>query len=1006
MNDKQPTQAGREPVPAAASSELAASRRRTRKPMPTPLAIAVIVVAVALAVATVVGNVYANTYADLISVYFNQPTSKVVSAQGETTEHFTSDYASDEEREAALGELGTEITREGVTLMKNSNNALPLASGARISVFGQDSVDPVYGGGGAGSVDTSKAVSLMDSLRAAGFEVNGTLTDFYTTGAGKDYRKATPDVYGEGSFAVNEVPAELYTDEVVDSFADYGDAAVVVIGRSGGESSDLSTAKLDTGVTYLQLDTDEQAMLRMADEHFDTVVVLLNTQNPIELGVLGDYAIDAILWVGALGQTGATAVGEALNGTVNPSGHLSDTYAYDSLGSPAVANSGDYAITNSDVANGDAYMVYAEGIYVGYRYYETRYEDVVLGNESKVNYDYVKQVEYPFGYGLSYTEFTWSDFAAHETDGGWDVEVTVANTGERAGKDVVQVYLQSPYTDYDREHGVEKAAVELVGYAKTDEIEPGDSQTVTVHVDRESMKAYDADGAGTYIVDAGDYYLSAGTDAHAALNNILAAKGKTVADGMDADGDASFTAKTTVRELDTTTYAVSQATGNAIANQFDDVDIRAWDETFTYLSRADWTGTWPSTYADGAWQAPQEFLDAARIDTTQSEPESAPVTGTVSESYGELNVSMLMDTDYDDAAWDALIEQMSVTELDELVRIGGYATKSVDSTQLPATVDKDGPAGISSTLVGGESGMGYPTEVVLAATWNVDLAQRFGAAIGEDSIALNVAVWYGPACNIHRSPYGGRAFEYFSEDSFLSGDLCAGVVAGAASKGVVATVKHFALNDQENNRTGGSMFANEQSVRELYLKPFEMTVRDGGASAMMASMNRIGARWSGGHKGLMTSTLRDEWGFQGFVVTDQASYSVFAYEDLREGLEAGTDLWLNTDAGLWKLADADMDDAVVASMQRAAKHISYAISRSNAMNGLSAGSRIVPVTPLWRWGVYALDAVVALGAIALIGASVLSIVRSRKAAATVAATGGDATAAGAGGDATAGPAVS
>jgi len=977
MNDNQ--------SPSQPHSQSAASSpaKRDRKPLPLPASIAMIVIAVVLAVATIIGNVYANKYADLISVYFNQPTSKVVSAENETTEHFTSDYTSDEEREQALGELGTEITREGVTLIKNSNGALPLQSGAKISVFGQDSVDPVYGGGGAGSVDTSKAVTLMDSLDAAGFDVNATLTDFYANGAGKDYRKATPDVYGRGSFAVNEVPASAYTDEVKNSFKNYNDAAVVVIGRSGGESSDLSTAKLDTGVTYLQLDNDEKSMLQMVDDNFDKVVVLLNTQNPVELGVLADYSIDAILWIGAFGQTGATAVGEALNGTVNPSGHLPDTYAYDSLSAPAIANSGNYTITNSEVDRGNAYMVYAEGVYVGYRYYETRYEDVVLGNENKENYDYVKQVEYPFGYGLSYTSFQWSDFALKEADNGYDVTVKVTNTGDVAGKDVVQIYMQSPYTDYDKENGIEKASAELVGYAKTGEIKAGASETVTVHVDKESMKVYDAHGEGTYIVDAGDYYFAAGSDVHQALNNILAAKGKTVADGMDEDGDASFAAKVTVDARDTTTYATSQATGNAITNQFDDVDIAAYDSDFTYLSRSDWTGTWPTTYADGTWSAPQKFIDALAIDTTQSAAKSAPVTGTTDDAYGKLNVSMLMDVDYEDETWTALIEQMSVKELDQLVRIGGYATKSVASTQLPATVDKDGPAGISSTLVGGESGMGYPTEVVLAATWNQDLAERFGKAIGEDSIALGVAVWYGPACNIHRSPYGGRAFEYFSEDSFLSGDLCAQVVAGAAAKGVVSTVKHFALNDQENNRTGGSMLANEQSVRQLYLKPFEMTVREGGASSMMASMNRIGARWAGGHKGLMTSTLRDEWGFKGFVVTDQASYSVFAYEDLRQGLEAGTDLWLNTDAKLWKLSNADMTDDVVANMQRAAKNISYALSRSNAMNGLSANSKIVKVTPLWRWGVYALDGVVTVGAIALIAVAVLSMVRRRRTAVTI-----------------------
>lgn len=962
---------------------------KAKRPLPLAASVAMYAIAIILAAATAIGNVYANKYSDLISVYFNQPTSKVVSASNETTEHFTSDYASDDEREQALADMGTTILREGVTLLKNENGTLPLEATSKISVFGQDSVDSVYGGGGAGSIDTSKAQSLMDAFEQAGFDVNPTLTEFYTTGAGKDYRKTSTDAYGKGTFAVNEVPASAYTDDVEKSFASYNDAAIVVIGRSGSESQDLPTDKLASGYTYLQLDDDERAMLKMASDNFDKVVVLLNTQNPMELADLEDDSIDAVMWIGSLGQTGAGGVAEALNGTVNPSGHLPDTYAYDLKSAPSSANFGSYAIVNGTDRFTSSYMAYAEGIYVGYRYYETRYEDVVLGNEARSNYDYTKQVAYPFGYGLSYTDFTWSDYSMKKADGGFDISVKVTNTGKTAGKDVVQLYMQSPYTDYDKANGIEKASVELVGYAKTDTLKAGASETVTVHVDQESMKTYDSAGEGTYIMDAGDYYLVAGTDAHNALNNILAAKGKTTADGMTENGNAALAAKHTVHSQDNTTYAKSAATDEKISNQFDDVDLTTYDNSFTYLSRSDWTGSWPATYADGKWTASQKFLDALTIDTAQSEPEQKPTTDTDNPSYGKLNASMLMDTDYADESWSALIGQMSVKELDQLVRIGDYATKSVSSTQLPATTDKDGPAGISSTLVGGESGMGYPSEIVIAATWNSDLAESFGKAIGEDSLALKVAVWYGPACNIHRNPYGGRAFEYFSEDSYLSGAMCAKVVAGAGSKGVVSTVKHFALNDQETNRMGGAIFANEQTIRQLYLRPFEMSVRDGGATAMMASMNRIGSRWTGGHKGLMTNTLRGEWGFNGFVVTDQASYSVFAYEDLREGLEAGTDLWLNTDAGLWKLPDDDMTDGVIANMQRAAHNISYAISRSNAMNGLSANSKIVKVTPLWRWGVYALDGVVTVGAVALIAIATLQILRRRKRDATVAAETGE-----------------
>ena len=538
--------------------------------------------------------------------------------------------------------------------------------------------------------------------------------------------------------------------------------------------------------------------------------------------------------------------------------------------------------------------------------------------------------------------------------------------------------MQSPYTEYDKEQGIEKASVQLVGYAKTDMLDAGASATVTVTVPKEQMKVYDANGYGTYIVDAGDYYFTAANNAHEAVNNILAAKGYSEEQGMDQAGNADQTSKVTVNEIDAKTYAASQATGNEIANQFEDVDIKKYDDSYQYLSRSDWTGTWPETYNGGTWEAPDALLSDLELHTDESSNSAEPVTGTVDETEGKLSAASLIGLDYDDELWMKLVQQMSQDEVDELVRIGGYATKSVKSIQLPETVDKDGPAGISGTLVGGESGTSYPPEVVLASTWNDDLSEEFGKCIGEDSLALGVQVWYAPACNIHRSPYSGRNFEYYSEDSFLSGKMAATTSAGAQSKGAVVTVKHFALNDQETNRMGCAIFANEQSVRQVYLAAFETAVREGDAHGVMVSMNRIGSRWTGGHYGLMTATLRDEWGFKGMAVTDQASYAVFAYEDMREGLAAGTDLWLNTDATLWKLSDAEMTNEVVNDMQRAAKNVVYAIAGSNAMNGLAADSKVVSVVPLWKKGLYALDVVAAIGILITLFFTTRSVIRKRK----------------------------
>ena len=936
------------------------SKRKARR-LSTPAAVGGYVVAVVLAAAIVVGNVYAGKYYDLISLHLSESTQKVVSATGSTadSQYYKSDFTSDSARQTHLAQVGTQIEQEGITLLKN-NGALPLSSTAKVSVFGQDSVDPVYGGGGAGSIDTSKVVNLKESLTSAGLTINPTLWDFYATGPGSKYRKTVKDAYGKGSYAVNEVPASLYTDTVKKSFSSYSDAAIVVLGRSGGESGDLPSTLDAQGHTYLQLTNDEKDMLKLATDNFKTVIVLLNTENPVELGFLNDYPISAALWVGAFGQTGATAVGEALTGKIDPSGALVDTYAYDSLSAPAMSNFGAYTIANSQVPFGNSYMVYGEGIYVGYRYYETRYEDVVLGNDSKSKYDYTKQVQFPFGYTGSYTAFKWSNYTVADKGTSYDVSVTVTNTGKVSGKDIVEIYLQSPYTAYDKSHGIEKSSVDLVGYAKTSELAAGANATVTVSVPKEDMKVYDANGSGTYVVDAGDYFLAAGQNAHVALNNILAAKGKTTADGMDANGDASFTHKITVNKLDSTTYASSQATGSSIKNEFASADIKHYDPSFTYLSRSNWEGTWPKTYQNGSWTAPQQLLDDLKLQESDNPKATAPVLSTVNAKYGTLTAASLRGVSYGNDAWSALVSQMSANDLDQLVRIGGYATKKIDSIQLPATVDKDGPAGISSTLVGGKNGMGYPPGIVLASTWNDDLAKEFGAAVGEDSLSLGTTGWYAPSMDIHRSPYSGRNFEYYSEDGVLSGDMGASVVTGAQSKGVLVTIKHFALNDQETNRMGGAVFANEEAIRELYLKPFEISVRQGDAHGVMVSMNRIGARWTGGDPHLMTDVLRNEWGFHGLAITDQASFSVFAYEDMREGLAAGTDLWLNSDASLWKLTSAQTTPTVLDNEQRAAHDIAYAIVNSNAMNGLSAASRIVSVTPLWRTGLTALDVLLGL----------------------------------------------
>ena len=770
-------------------------------------------------------------------------------------------------------------------------------------------------------------------MENAGFTVNPVLWDFYTTGAGAAYKKEVPSVTGQGRLAANEAPQSAYTQTEFDSMAEYRDAAVIVIGRSGSESMDLP-------VDYLSFTEEERNLIEMAQGRFDKIVLVLNVTNPINMTEIARYDIDAVLWVGALGQEGAYAVGEALNGTVNPSGHLVDTWAVDPAGSPAAANLGDYTITNSNVTSGNKYIVYAEGIYVGYRYYETRYEDAVLDQGNAGDYDYDAQVVYPFGYGLSYTDFTWSDYKMTETADGFVLNVTVKNTGGTAGKEVVQAYLQNPYTAYDKANGIEKPAVELVGFAKTDILQPGESQTVTIDVDKSTLKVFDAYGEGTYIVEAGDYYLTAAANAHAAANNILAAKGAAV------DGSADFAALYTQAATDTKTYATAE-TGAAVTTLMSDADIKTYDPDFTYLSRSDWTGTWPATYQNGSWDAPETVLTALEI--TRPEDENAEMPAF--DQTGDLKLCDLIGADYDDTRWETLLSQMSKKETYDLIRHAGYGTMAVQSAGVPGTVQKDGPAGISSTLAGGNLHcMAYEPAVVLASTYNVDLASRRGKLVGEDSLSSGVQVWYAPAMNIHRAAISGRNFEYYAEDPFLSGVFGAAETAAFQSKGGIVTIKHFAFNDQETNRIGGAMFVNEQSARQLYLKPFEMSIVNGGAVGIMSGMNRIGCRWIGGHAGIMTNILRGEWGYKGFVITDQTSFASFNYCDIREGLSAGNDLWLNTAYNMWDLKDDELTPTVMQAARTAAHRYLYAVANSNAMNGVDADTTVKNIIPAWQYG--------------------------------------------------------
>ena len=921
-----------------------------------------------LLIVVLVGNYFAMKYTTIITRSLGHTTTKVTTTGDGSgdNEYFKSDYSSHEELVDHETEFSKQLVAEGIVLMRNQDNVLPLESSKKISLFGIGSAKFVYSGLGSGAIDTSKTTSLKDALEAEGFQVN---PDLYSV-----YEKS------EARVGKEEDPS-AYLDSVADSVKEYNDAAIVVISRNGAEAQDLTEDQLS-------LSDAEMSLVKYANDNFDDVIVMLNTANAIEMGWSDSQYfpnIKACMWVGYPGQEGITSIAKALTGEVNPSGRLVDTYAYDAMSAPAtqIFEYGEWTNTNNE-ENGpkNAYTVYGESIYIGYRYYETRYEDTVLGqgNASTADseYDYTKQVQYPFGYGISYTQFDYSDFSLTENGDNFTAQVTVTNSGDVAGKDVVEVYFQSPYTDYDRENLVEKSAVELCGFEKTGELAPGESETVSIDIPKETLRAYDYTNAKTYIVDDGTYYFAIGDDCHQALNNILAAKGYTTADGMDADGDDSLVGTYEQKKFDNTTYAKDAATGNEITNQFDYGNIQTYDDSYVYLTRNDWTGTWPTIYGEpnekGRYnaEATEEFVQLSQNNIYQDDPNAEMPT---TNSGDNINLITMRGKDYDDEGWDAILDCLTVDEMVEMVRLGGWQTMAIDSISKPMSSDQDGPAGISGELIMSDVDcMGYPNQELLAATWNKDLALEFGKCIGEDGLSVNVQGWYAPGAGTHRTPLGGRNFEYYSEDTYLAGSMCANEVAGAQSKGMYCYLKHLVLNDQEQRRYGISTFTTEQALRELYLTPFEMAVKDADCHGMMAAFNGIGGIWCGASKELITNVLGNEWGFHGIIVTDYASAND-GYMFIDAGLQAGTDLWLNTDSEVYKMGDVSDNATLVTALRNASHDILYTVVNSSAMNGIDENVVVKKVLPLWQYWLIAFDIAMA---VIIIGGVILVIRRCRK----------------------------
>ena len=818
-------------------------------------------------------------------------------------QHFSSVKVDDvavDDATTASKDITTRIEEEGIVLLENKDNALPLNTekNAKVNVFGQSSTAIVYGGAGSGASDETDNVTLQEGLKQAGFEVNDDLTQFYEDHKTKKKGQNVFNLKG-GDYNINEPATSEYSDKLISDAKKFSDTAIVVFSRNGGEGGDLpmdmaSYTGGDAGKHYLELQSCEQEMLSMVEKNFEHVIVLVNSSNAMELGFLEDKNVDAALWIGGPGSTGCVAVGEVLSGAINPSGRLVDTYAYDLTTAPAYYNAGDFTYTSNGEDTSEHYVEYAEGIYVGYRYYETRYVDNATG---KCDEDaYGKVVQYPFGYGLSYTSFE-QKITHHEVkDGKINIEIEVKNTGKVAGKDVAQVYVTAPYTN----GGIEKSFVELEGFAKTGMIEPGKSEKVTVSFDVEDMAAYDYVDQGCYVLEKGTYEIKLMNNAHDVLDSFTYDVEDTIVYNED-----------NARSSDKT----------AAVNTF---DFAAGD--VNYVSRSDWEGTLPTERVEKK-EATAEILDQLNLENINKlyvNPSNEGDKITTGADNG-LTLSDMAGVPYDDEKWDKILDELSVDEMAKLMSYGGFSTVEIASIDKVATIDIDGPAGLNA-LTSDISGVQFPSEAVIGSTYNVDLVDEMGQTYAQEANAHGVVGLYAPGLNIHRTPFSGRNFEYYSEDPVLNGKLGAAMTRGCNSMGVYCYPKHFALNDQETNRSGVCVWSNEQAMREIYLKAFEIVAKEGNNHGLMSSYNRIGTVWSGGCEALLTDVLRGEWGFEGAVATDYANAKLLNAD---QALMAGGDLMLST-------TGAALSERVTGSVEgqqklrQAAKDVLYMVVNSRA----------------------------------------------------------------------------
>ena len=825
---------------------------------------------------------------------------------------------SDETNEEAA-EVAEEIMEDGIVLLKNES-LLPLNETKKLNIFGWESINPAYGGAGSGGInDLYDIVSLNQGLENAGFSINQELVDFYN-----NYGADNPEMsIQKQSWTLPEPPVDTYSDELIKSAKEYSDVAVVVLSRKAGEGHndipmDVRKAAYDNnsdeyddfpeGEHYLQLSQTERDMVDMVCSNFDNVIVVYNGANQFELGFADEYPqIKSVVWCPGTGNVGFNALGKVFSGEVNPSGKTPDTFIYDMTTAPwwnnaektEYTNLADLAVEGMNAGTAQVYAPaftnYVEGIYVGYKYYET------AAQEGAIDYD--KTVQYPFGYGLSYTEFEQKMGELEEKDGQISVDVEVTNTGDVAGKDVVEVYYEPPYTN----GGIEKSSANLIEFAKTDLLQPGESQTVTVTFSIEDMASYDENHAKAYVLEKGDYAISINSDSHTVLDQ------KT----YTADKDVVYKGENKRASDDT-----------AATNVFEDAkgDV-------TYLSRADHFANYEeATAAPASAELGEPYVSEYHLNsnfdktTYLNDEDVMPTTG----ADNGLTLADMRDADYDDPRWEKLLDQLTVDEMANMIAMAGYQTAAMDSVGKVATLDFDGPAAINNNFTGVGS-IGFPIEVVVASTWNKELAQAWGECMGKISQEMGAEGWYAPGMNTHRTAFGARNYEYFSEDGVLAGNMGAKAVEGARKYGVYSYIKHFAL--YEGNAKMVSVWSNEQAIREIYLKPFEISVKQGGANAVMVSWSFLGDKWTGECSNLMNTVLRDEWGFRGMALTDFFRNNGHGFMNADAALANGVDAMLSTFNGEENNVANPEHPTSVLQMRNACKNVMYTVVSSWAYDG-------------------------------------------------------------------------